>query len=164
MITRTRITRAAMLRLALAVTLRLLISPSQALAQQEVITGSIAYSASAPSVIGLVSINNPGFEKTVAYQFPSPPSTSFTTPFFMDVNVEVEMEDSADSIGHRRVMDRNFDTTIVMTNTSAAGTTVDLTFFDQAGNPINGTDITPIHVSLAGKATMVLFVSSLLNP
>jgi len=155
----TRVTTFVMILVAMSVPV---ILPAQALAHEEAMVGSIAYSASAPSVIGLVAIANPGLEKTVTYQFPSPPSTSFTTPFFMDL--DVEGEDAESTPRHGRVLNRNFDTTIVMTNTSLAGVTVDLTFFDQAGKPINGTDTTPIHVALGPKATTALSVSNLLNP
>jgi hypothetical protein len=80
------------------------------------------------------------------------------------VDLDVEGEDAESTPRHGRVLNRNFDTTIVMTNTSLAGVAIDLTFFDQAGNPINGTDTTPIHVELGPKATKALFVSNLLNP
>jgi hypothetical protein len=160
--TKSSMTRVTTFVMILAATLVPVILPTQALARQEVMVGSIAYSASAPSVIGLVSMANPGFEKTITYQFPSPPSTSFTTPFFLDL--DVEGEDAESTPRHGRVLNRNFDTTVVMTNTSLAGVTIDLTFFDQAGNPINGTDTTPIHVALGPKATTALFVSNLLNP
>jgi hypothetical protein len=160
--TKSSMTRVTAFVMILAVALVPVILPMQALAQQEVMVGSIAFNASASSVIGLVSIANPGFEKTITYQFPSPPSTSFTTPFFVDL--DVGGAESESTPGHGRVLNRNFDTTIVMTNTSLAGVTIDLTFFDQAGNPINGTDTTPIHVTLGPKATKALFVSNLLNP
>ena len=64
----------------------------------------------------------------------------------------------------RRVLARNFDTTMVMTNTSSAGLDVSLTFFNQAGLPINGTDVTPIMVHIDPKGTQVRLVSALLNP
>ncbi len=123
--------------------------------------GSIAYTTSAASLIGFVVMGNPGFEKTTTYQFPIPPLTSFTTPFFTDL--EVEGEGMGGGSG-RRVLTRNFDTTIVMTNTSSAGLNVSLTFFNQAGMPINGTDVTPIPVHIDPKGTQVRLVSALLNP
>ena len=142
----------------LAITLTpVIFFPAQALAREELAVGSIAYSASAASLIGFVVIGNPGFEKTTTYQFPSPLSTSFTTPFFTDL--EVEGEGSG-----RHVLARNFDTTIVMTNTSSAGLDISLTFFNQAGMPINGTDVTPIMVHIDPKGTQVRLVSALLNP
>ena len=146
----------------LAITLTpVIFFPAQALAREELVVGSIAYSASAASLIGFVVIGNPGFEKTTTYQFPSPPSTSFTTPFFTDL--EVEGEGMGGGSG-RRVLARNFDTTIVMTNTSSAGLDVSLTLFNQTGMPINGTDVTPIMVHIDPKGTQVRLVSALLNP
>ncbi len=160
--TESSMTRATTLVMILATTLMLVVSPAQALAsREELAVGSIAYSASAASLIGFVVIGNPGFEKTTTYQFPSPPSTSFTTPFFTDL--EVEGEGMGGGSG-RRVLARNFDTTIVMTNTSSAGLDVSLTFFNQAGMPINGTDVTPIMVHIDPKGTQIRLVSALLNP
>lgn len=159
--TKSSMTRETTLVVILATTLMLVVSPAQALAREELAVGSIAYSASAASLIGFVVIGNPGFEKTTTYQFPSPPSTSFTTPFFTDL--EVEGEGMGGGSG-RRVLARNFDTTIVMTNTSSAGLDVSLIFFNQGGMPINGTDVTPIMVHIDPKGTQVRLVSALLNP
>lgn len=151
------VTRATTLVLILAITLTPVIFPAPALAAREVLVGSIAYSASAASLIGFVIIGNPGLEKTSTYQFPFPPSASFTTPFFTDL--EIEGEGSG-----RHVLARNFDTTIVMTNASSAGLDVSLTFFNQIGMPINATDVTPIMVHIDPKGTQVRLVSALLNP
>ena len=59
--------RAALFRIVVAIALRLFLFPTQALAHEEVMVGSIAFSTSAPSVIGLVSIANPGFERTITH-------------------------------------------------------------------------------------------------
>ncbi len=153
--------RIALLLSSLAMVLGMVVTPAPRLAQasQAVTIGSIAYTATAPSVIGLVSISNPGFEKTIVYQFP-PLSPSWTTPFFTDLELEVDG-------GKGHVVGRNFDTTIVLTNTSSSpgGVDVDLTFYDQDGGVINGPDVNPITVHLAPKGTQVLSASILLlNP
>ncbi len=158
-------TWATMFLMILAVALVPVMFPTQGLAaeREEGRVDSILYSASKASVIGLVAVANPGLEKTVTYQFPFPPSTSFTTPFFTDLEVE---EESMGGGSGRRVLARNFDTTMVMTNidSDTAGVDVKLTFFDQAGMPINGTDVTPIMVHIDPKGTQVRLVSALLNP
>ncbi len=149
--------RSALLLLSLAMVLGMVVTPMPRLAQasEAATIGSIAYTATEASVIGLVSINNPGFEKTIVYQFPSPPSTSWTTPFFTDLEL-----DGDGGKGH--VVGRNFDTTIVLTNTSSSlgGVDVSLTFYDQAGAAINGN---PITVHIDPKGTQVRLASNLLN-
>ncbi len=149
--------RSALLLLSLAMVLGMVVRPAPRLAQasQAVTIGSIAYTASADSVIGQVFISNPGFEKTIVYQFPSPPSTSWTTPFFTDLEL-----DGDGGKGH--VVGRNFDTTIVLTNTSSqGGVDVTLTFYNQAGAAINGN---PILVHIDPLGTQARFASNLLNP
>ncbi len=136
-------------------------APVQALSEEQVV-GSIVFGAPGSSVIGLVIIGNPGFEKTAGYPFPFPSPASFTTPFFTDL----EVEGDGSGGGGRRVVGKNFDTTIVITNTSstAGGVDVSLTFFDQAGTPINDTKANSIKVHLDPNGTQVRLVSNLLNP
>lgn len=169
--TKTRAIRATMLLVILAIPMMSVIFPTQALAKKglkkEQIVGSIQYTASRLSVIGFTALANSGFEKTATYQFPTPPSAIWTTPFFTDLEVEFEIEDG-EGRGRergRRVHHRNFDTMIVMTNQDAMPVTVDLTFFDQAGMPIRDALNMPITVTvhIPGNGTDVQAVSMLLN-
>ena len=93
---------------------------------------------------GFAVVANPGLEKGITIQVPP-----FTFPVF------VEGENADGSVG--KLLKKNVDTTLVLTNTTAAALPIEVTLRDA-----NGTVLSLTLESLAARATNVTFVSDLL--
>lgn len=98
-------------------------------------------------LVGFAAIANPGFEKTITQSIPP-----FTVPFFVDV----DKEDSSGSSGEK-ILKSRFDTTLVLTNTTADSLSITLTLRDDSGAPLTTEDRT-----LDPHATVVIVLSELL--
>lgn len=121
-----------------------LLLPTRVLARTVTVLGSATISGSASStVVGVAVAHNPGFEKTVTV--PIPP---LTVPVFADVD-----KDNVTS----HVVTSRFDTTLILTNTGAAGSLV-VTVFDTAGSTLVISPAMPI----AAKGTVTINISDLL--
>lgn len=101
-------------------------------------------------LVGVAMIANPGFEKNSTIQIP---------PFTLPVFVDGEAEDEEGSTSKSKLLKKNFDTTVVVTNTTGASLTIELTLRDAAGALLTPT---PVPMTLAAHATKVIFVSDLL--
>lgn len=98
---------------------------------------------------GFAVIANPGLEKTITQQLPP-----FTLPVFVDGDTA-----SQPSVpGVPRLLRRNFDTTLVLTNTTASSLAIRLTLLGGGGAPLGP----PVSRSLAAHETILLLVSDLL--
>lgn len=100
-------------------------------------------------VMGFAVIANSGFEKNITQQIPP-----FTAPFFVDVDVG---EPSGPS-RKRPVLQSRFDTTVVLTNTTAAPLNIELVLRDASGDLL-----TTEAMTLEPHATAVIFLSELLS-
>lgn len=81
------------------------------------------------NLFGVVTLANPGLEKTITNHIPP-----FTHPIFVDVEVEVENEMENSGKRKVRVLERRLDTLVVLTNASATGClSVKLTVLNAAG-------------------------------
>jgi hypothetical protein len=93
---------------------------------------------------GVAVIANPGFEKNITVQIP---------PFTFPVFVQGETTEESAS----RLLKKNFDTTLILTNTTAAPLVIELVLRDSSGSVLSSTVET-----LAAHASKVIFVSTLL--
>lgn len=99
---------------------------------------------------GFATIANPGAEKAITYQIPP-----FTFPVFVD-------GDNGVPGNSLKLLKKNFDTTVVVTNTSGAALTIELRLFDANGTAIPTTP-TPEVVVIPKDGTKVIVVSDLLG-
>jgi len=135
------------------------------------------------AITGFAVIANPGLEKTIVQQFPP-----YTLPIFIDGEEEDESTRSRpddrphgddgppglrpdgpptsrpdrpgrpDERPRIRLLRRNLDTTLVLTNTTAASLTIELTLKNAAGNVLTG----PTDMTFAAHETKLIPVSDLL--
>ena len=97
-------------------------------------------------LVGFAVIANPGLEKAITVQIP---------PLTFPVFVDGEAEDEATS--KSKLLTKNFDTTVVLTNTTGAALNLQLKLRDAGGTLLSTTPVT-----LAAHATKVILVSDLL--
>jgi len=101
-------------------------------------------------LVGIAMIANPGFEKNSTIQIP---------PFTLPVFVDGEAEDEEGSTSKSKLLKKNFDTTLALTNTTGASLVIELTLRDATGALLTPT---PVSMTLLSHATEVIFVSDLL--
>jgi hypothetical protein len=108
-----------------------LLVPGIAAARRGNMMGSLTISGdNLPNrLVGIAVVSNPGLEKTMVQQIP---------PFTVPVIVDVEFEDSSNG---PRILNKNLDTTVVLTNVSTTPLTVTLTLRDGEGNEIGSVDV-----------------------
>jgi hypothetical protein len=118
-----------------------LLVPGIAAARRGNMMGSLTISGdNLPNrLVGIAVVSNPGLEKTMVQQIP---------PFTVPVIVDVEFEDSSNG---PRILNKNLDTTVVLTNVSSAPLTVTLTLRDGDGNEIGS-----VNVQIPGNGTRAL--------
>jgi hypothetical protein len=116
--------------------------PLAAAARPVTVLGSIAISGVDATLVefvltntqitGFAVIANPGLEKTIVQQLPP-----YTLPVFID-------GDGPDGSPSLRLLRRNLDTTVVLTNTTAAPLTIRVKIWRAAGTvpPLAETDLT----------------------
>ncbi len=98
-------------------------------------------------LVGLALIANPGLEKNITTQIP---------PFTFPVLVDGETEDAPGATSSK-LLTKNVDTTLVLTNTTNGKLSLTLTLRDAGGNVLTTT-----NTSLAPNASTVIMVSDLL--
>lgn len=122
-----------------------LLLPPGAAARTQTVLGSVTITGALPSeLVGVVVDHNPGFEKTIS--LPVPP---LTAPVFVDV-------DKDDMTG--QIMNSRFETTVVLTNTTASPLTLTLTILDAGGTSTLATKM----ISVGPHATALVNISGLL--
>lgn len=126
---------------ALALLVAVLLVPGIAAARQGNMVGSLTISGdNLPNrLVGIVVVSNPGLEKTMVQQIP---------PFTVPVIIDVEFEDSSNG---PRILNKNLDTTVVLTNVSTTPLTVTLTLRDGDGKEIGS-----VEVQIPGNGTRAL--------
>jgi hypothetical protein len=126
---------------ALALLVAVLLMPGIAGARRGNMVGSLTISgADLPNrLVGIAVVSNPGLEKTMVQQIP---------PFTVPVIVDVEFDDSSTG---PRILNKNLETTVVLTNVSTTPLTVTLTLRDGDGNEIGSVD-----VQIPGNGTRAL--------
>lgn len=97
-------------------------------------------------ITGFAVIANPGLEKTMVQQLPP-----YTLPVFID-------GDGPDGSPSLRLLRRNLDTTVVLTNTTNAPLTIEVTVRNAAGAVIVG----PTDMVFVANETKAFQVSDLL--
>jgi hypothetical protein len=127
--------------IALALLVAVLLVPGIAAARRGNVVGSLTISGdNLPNrLVGIALVANPGLEKTMVQQLP---------PFTVPVIVDVEFDDSSNG---PRILNKNLDTTVVLTNVSSTPLTVTLTLRDGDGN-----DIGSVDVQIPGNGTRAL--------
>jgi hypothetical protein len=109
------------------------LGPSAAQARPVTVLGSVTISddngnpLTDGSLVGFAVISNPGLEKTMVQQIPP-----YTFPVFMD-------GESAGPGPSLRLLRRNLDTTVVLTNTTGLALVIKLTLRDATGAVVLGT-------------------------
>jgi hypothetical protein len=126
---------------ALGLLVAVLLVPGIAAARQGNMVGSLTINGdNLPNrLVGIAVVSNPGLEKTMVQQIP---------PFTVPVIVDVEFEDSSNG---PRILNKNLDTTVVLTNVSTTPLTVTLTLRDGDGNEIGS-----VEVQIPGSGTRAL--------
>jgi hypothetical protein len=126
---------------AVALLVAVLLVPGLAAARRGNMVGSLTISGdNLPSrLVGIALVSNPGLEKNMVQQIP---------PFTVPVILDVEFEDSSN---RPRILNKNLDTTVVLTNVSTTPLTVTLTLRDGDGNQIGNVD-----VEIPGNGTRAL--------
>ena len=100
-------------------------------------------------LVGLALIANPGLEKNITIQIP---------PFSFPVLVGGETEDAPEATSSSKLLTKNIDTTLVLTNTTSGTLSLTLTLRDAGGHVLSTTN----PPSLAANASTVIMVSDLL--
>jgi len=133
--------------LPLALLLLGLFLSAEASAKTQTVLGSLRITGAGPSeLVGFVVSHNPGFEKTITQHIP---------PFIVSVFVDVDKDN-----GNGQVVNSRFDTTVVLTNTTAGTLNLTLTILDASGTQTLATS----NISLAANATTAITLSALLPP
>lgn len=107
---------------------------------------TVPLTVDSPELTGFAVIANPGLEKTITQQLPP-----YTIPVFIDG----EGEDGRPSL---RLLRRNLDTTLVLTNTTNETLRVQLTVRDATGAALG----TPTVLEFDAHQTQAVSVSELL--
>lgn len=122
-----------------------LLLSTEASAKTQTVLGSLKITGAGPlELVGFALTHNPGFEKTITQQIP---------PFIVPVFVDVDKDD-----GNGQVLNSRFDTTVVLTNTTAVTLNLTLTILDASGTQTLATS----NISLAANATTAITLSALL--
>jgi hypothetical protein len=126
---------------AVALLVAVLLVPGLATARRGNVVGSLTISGdNLPNrLVGIALVSNPGLEKNMVQQIP---------PFTVPVILDVEFDDSSN---RPRILNKNLDTTVVLTNVSSAPLTVTLTLRDGDGNEIGS-----VNVQIPGNGTRAL--------
>ena len=126
---------------ALALLVAVLLVSGIAAARRGNVVGSLTISGdNLPNrLVGIAVVSNPGLEKTMVQQIP---------PFTVPVILDVEFDDSSNG---PRILNKNLDTSVVLTNVSTTPLTVTLTLRDGDGNEIGSVD-----VQIPGNGTRAL--------
>jgi hypothetical protein len=126
---------------ALALLVGVLLVPGIAAARRGNVVGSLTIRGdNLPNrLVGIAVVSNPGLEKTMVQQIP---------PFTVPVILDVEFDDSSNG---PRILNKNLDTNVVLTNVSTTPLTATLTLRDGDGNEIGSVD-----VQIPGNGTRAL--------
>jgi hypothetical protein len=130
-----------------------LLLPYAAVARRDVVLGSLTIvrkggAALSGEVVGVATISNPGFEKNINQQVP---------PYVLPVFVDTETDGSSAAAGPR-ILHKHFETTVLLTNTTAIPLELDLTLRAGAG-AIKGT----AAVLLPANGTAAVALSDLVT-
>jgi hypothetical protein len=126
--------------------------PTRASAARVTIVGSLTITgaggaALTTELVGIALIANPGGEKSATIQIP---------PFVLPV--VIDGEDGGPG-ARGKLLSKNLDTTLLLTNTTTASMTIELTVRDGDGTSLT---TSPAVVTLGPRATKVVVVSDLL--
>ena len=143
-------------RVVLAVTLvaMLLVLPAGGWAKTKTVLGSVTITkVGAPALttelVGFAVIANPGLEKAITQQLPP-----FTLPVFVDGD-----QDDSGGTGKKPFLNRRFDTTLVLTNTSGAELVIRITLREADGDPLGTAETRTIPPN----GTIMVLLSDLVN-
>ena len=124
-----------------------LLVPEVASARRTVVVGSLTIAGVniQNAIVAMAVVSNPGLEKTIVQQMP---------PFTVPVVVDADLDD----VPKPRVLGKNLDTTVIITNLIAAPVGVTLIVRDGDGQIIGTLD-----VSIPGNGTRAVSLADALN-